>query len=83
MSAPTQWAFASAEDAEQWHGPCKTREEAIASAYDYYGSDEAVYVSTCRPVDESDKHDEDIDEDWTFIVTGTPERVPAIKEATP
>lgn len=72
------WAYASAEDAEQWHGPVKTREEAIAAALDYYGDEDEpelpVWISPCRPVNETD---EDAEEEWTFMLTGKLERVTA------
>ena len=78
------WAYASAEDAEQWHGPVKTREEAIAAALDYYGDEDepelAVWISPCRPVNETD---EDAEEEWTFMLTGKLERVTAADLSAP
>jgi len=73
-----QWAFAGSQDAEQWSGPCASRQEAIASALDCYGAEDQpdlpVWISECRPVKDSD---EAADEEWTFILTGAMERVTA------
>lgn len=65
------WCYASSKDAEIWHGPCKTREEAIAQALDLYGDERdptiPVWVSPCRPVKDTD---EDAEPSWTFMRCG-------------
>ncbi len=78
------WAFASSQDAEQWNGPCPTRQDAIAAALDYYGDEDEpdcpVWISECRPVNETDT---DADEEWTFMLTGKLERVTAADLSSP
>ncbi len=73
-----QWAYAYTEDTEDWRGPCATREDAIAEALDMFGGEDKedgyVYISKCRPVKDTD---EDIQDDWTFVVTGGVEKISA------
>lgn len=63
------WAFAQADDEENWTGPCETREAAIEEAWDYYGDEQSIAVAPCY------KPGPDDDDDWDFVVRGHRETI--------
>lgn len=63
------WAFAQADDEEDWTGPCDTREAAIEEAWDYYGDEQSIAVAPCY------KPGPDDDDDWDFVVRGHRETI--------
>lgn len=67
------WAFAQADDEEDWQGPCDTREAAIEEAWDYYGDEGSIAVAPCYEPGPNESGPDG--EKWDFVVRGNRETI--------
>lgn len=64
------WAFATDDQAEEWIWGGATREACIVSLLDTF--EDGGWITPTRPVNTTD---DEVEEHWTFVCTGTRERI--------